>query len=187
METSADRYDQDAACLQRIQQREEQALAEIYDRFGGMIYPLLLRLTGDRGVAEELLQDVFLTVWRSAPTWDPRRGSVQSWIVTIARHRAIDYLRSRKNPSLPLLHDVASNEMGPDEVAVSASLSSAVRESVDALPPIYKDVLDTVYFSGLSHHETAARLGIPLGTVKSRLRLALQRLARSLRLRGVVR
>lgn len=187
MELSADRHEHDADHLERIRRRDEAALGQLYDRFGGPVYSMLLRMTGDQGAAEELLQDVFLTVWRSASTWDPRRGSVQAWIVAIARHRAIDYLRTTKNSSLPLMHDIVSPEAGPDEAAVKASVASAVRESLDDLPKIHRDVLDAIYFAGLTHHETAQMLGIPVGTVKSRLRLALQRLARSLRLRGVVR
>lgn len=187
MEVSANRHDRDADHLSRIQQKEEGALAELYDRYGGLLYSLLLRMTGERGVAEELLQDVFLTVWRSASTWNPKRGSVQAWLVAIARHRAIDYLRKQQKPSLPLQHELISSELGPDEIAMNTAISSEVRDCVNDLPTIYRDVLDAVYFSGLTQREAAAELGIPLGTVKSRIRLALQRMARRLRVRGVVK
>lgn len=186
MELAAERFARDADYLSRIQQKDEAALAELYDRYSGLLYTLLLRMTGKPGVAEEVMQDAFLTVWRSAATWDPKRGSVQAWLVAIARHRAIDHLRKQEIPSVPLQHKVAAAELGPEEIAVESAISSAVRDSVNDLPAIYRDVLDAVYFSGLTQREAADQLGIPLGTVKSRIRLALQRVARRLQVKGVV-
>lgn len=183
---SAERFDRDAEFLRRIQQKDEAALAELYDCYGGLLYTLILRMTGKPGAAEEVMQDTFLTVWNSASAWDPERGSVQAWLVTIARHRAIDFLRKQEQPSFPLQPTVASTDLGPDEVAVQSAMSAAVRDSVNELPDIYREVLSAVYFSGLSQREAADQLGIPLGTVKSRVRLALQRVARRLHLRGVV-
>lgn len=186
MEPSVERRGTDVLVLRRIQQKDEGALAELYDRYGALLFGLMLRMTGERGAAEELLQDVFLTVWRSSAAWDPARGSVQAWLVTIARHRAIDFLRRRPAPSFPLEHEPPASGAAPDEMVVHAVTSGVVREAVDGLPPMYRDVVKAVYYAGLTHRETAELLGIPSGTVKSRIRLAFERLSRRLRSRGVV-
>lgn len=175
----------DAHILGRIQTKDEAALGELYDRYSPLLFPLLLRMTEERGAAEEILQDVFLTVWRSSATWDPQRGSVRAWLVTIARHRAIDFLRKRRIQFVPLEREPLAADSTPDEIAVSTLTSDVVRESIRSLPSMYRDVLEAVYFSGLTHREAADRLSIPLGTVKSRLRLAFARLLRSFHARGL--
>lgn len=173
--------------IRRIVAQDESALAELYDRYAPLLFSLAVRMVGEGDTAEEILQDVFLSVWRSAGTWDAGRSSLQAWLVAITRHRAIDALRRRKAPPIPLAADVPSGALGPDEAALSAALSQDVRAALAELPPEFREVLDTVYFAGLTHREAAERLGIPQGTVKSRLRLALERLGRRLRARGYLR
>lgn len=182
---SSEECDNDAHILGRIQTKDEAALGALYDRYSALLFSLLLRITGERGAAEEILQDVFLTAWRSAATWDPQRGSARAWLITIARHRAIDFLRKRRIRFVPLEREPLSDESSPDEIAVSTLTSAVVRESISSLPSMYRDVLEAVYFSGLTHRKAADLLSIPLGTVKSRLRLAFERLARSFRSRGL--
>lgn len=176
METS------DAELMRRIQAGDEQALARLYDRYGGLVYTLALRMCGRQDVAEEIVQDVFLAVWRRGASWDPKRGSVQGWLLAIARHRAIDHLRTvRHPPPVPLTDHWASNGAGPAELAEQNDAARSVRRAVTQLPDKLRETLEVVYYGGLSHSQAAARLGIPAGTVKSRLRLAVERLARVLR------
>lgn len=187
MELPFDRREDDNQLLFRIQSRDERALEALYDRYGGLLFALLLRMLGEREMAEEVLQDVFLTVWRASSVWDHQRGSVQAWLVAIARNRAIDQLRKRRAPSVPLTFDLPSTDERPDEVAVERAISAEVKESVSSLPDMYREVLEAVYFSGLTQKEAAQALEIPYGTVKSRLRLAFERMARALRARGLTR
>lgn len=179
----------DEALMQRIAQRDEAALAELYDRYGALLYSLALRMVGTSEIAEEVLQDALLAVWRSAWMWDAGKSSLQAWLVTITRHRAIDALRKTKTrtPVLPLQSDLTSDEPSPDEAFFSEAASRQVREALGELPVQLREVLEVVYFAGLSHREAAERLGIPPGTVKSRLRLALERMGRRLRARGLWR
>lgn len=188
MKAPAHQPNTDASLLRAIQQRNEDALAELYDRYAAMLYTFALRICGERGQAEEVLQDVFSTVWRAADLWDPDRGSVQAWLVTMTRHKAIDAMRANpKGRPLPLVFDVASDEEGPAERAEAQAIKLEVRAAVEQLPPAYREVLEAAYFSGLSQRQISERLGLPYGTVKSRIRLAIQRLARLLRARGLHR
>lgn len=173
--------------IRRITERDESALAEMYDQYAPLLFSLAVRQVGEGEVAEEILQDVFLAVWRSAHTWEAGRSSLQAWLVAITRHRAIDALRRREKPAVPIAADAVSEAAGPDEAALSSALSQEVREALAELPAKFREVVDVVYFSGLTHREASQKLGIPQGTVKSRLRLALDRLGRRLRARGHLR
>lgn len=176
----------DQELLARIARRDEAALATLYDRYAGLLYSLALRICGEPQAAEEVLQDVFLTVWRSADRWDPARGSVQAWLVTITRHRAIDHLRKKNaEPPLPLHNGATRDEATPDEIAENRELARDLRRAIDQLPADFRDVLELVYFSGMTQREAAEALAIPYGTVKSRIRLALERIARFLNGQGV--
>lgn len=171
----------DAELMRRIQEGDQEALACLYDRYGGLVYTLALRMCGHRDVAEEIVQDVFLAVWRRGTSWDPERGSVQGWLVAIARHRCIDHLRSMQPPELPLEPHWASNGAGPAELAETADAARSVRAAVRQLPDKLRETLEVVYYGGLTHSQAAVKLGIPAGTVKSRLRLAVERLAQILK------
>jgi len=126
-------------------------------------------------------------VWRSARTWEPEKSPLQAWLAAVTRHRAVDALRKARASALPLEADMRSDDPGPDETLLSQAASREVREAVAALPQKLRDVLEVAYSSGLTHREAAEKLGIPQGTVKSRLRLALARVGRRLRARGLVR
>jgi len=187
MNSIPDPSSHDEALMRRIAQRDEAALAELYDRFAPLLFSLALRMVGKSEIAEEVLQDAFLSVWRSAATWDARKSSLQAWLVAVTRHRAIDALRKAKSPALPLEIDLISDAPGPDETILFRVASREVREAVRELPANLREVLEIVYFSGFTHREAARELGIPQGTVKSRLRLALERMGRRLRARGLWR
>ncbi|MCG8424688.1 MAG: sigma-70 family RNA polymerase sigma factor [Proteobacteria bacterium] len=152
------------------------ALSEIYNRFGGMVMAVLYRIMGSRAEAEELLQEVFLELWRRAPTYDPTRASVSTWVVTIARSRGIDALRARQRrgggrhqpvEEAPLMQ--APEHERPDERMATNQRSQRVREALAELSDVQREALELSYFGGMSHREIAEHIDIPVGTVKSRI------------------
>lgn len=158
------------------------AVMALYDRFAPALMAVALRVTGSRAEAEDVLQDVFARVWREAVTFDRARGTAAAWLVTLARNRAIDAVRARKRRrgheddlgrDEPVTLDAPAS---PEASVVDAELSVAVRAALDTLRPEQRAVLELAYFGGLSHSEIAARLGQPLGTVKTRIAQAVKRL-----------
>lgn len=181
-ETEAESTAPDAALIQRIVQRDESALAALYDRYAAMLMSVLNRILRDKQAAEEILQDIFYQLWRTAARFDASRGSLPGWLVVIARHRAISRLR-RHNPA-------AGEQLGEGAVVVPVSLETVVaqrellgrvRTAVGGLPEGQRAVLELAYFEGMTHSEIARHTGDPLGTVKTRLRTALEALKRNLR------
>ncbi len=156
------------------------ALAQVYDRHGGLVYSLSLRLLRNTHDAEELLHDVFLQLWRKARTIDLRRGSVAAFLVTVTRNRCIDRLRSRSaRPATASLPETDTTSAGGPSPAFTASLTEAratIRAAMSMLPEAEHRVLRLAYFDGLSHSQIAERTGSPLGTVKGRARNGLRRL-----------
>jgi len=156
------------------------AFSQFYDRFSPIVYALALRMLKAQSDAEDLLQEVFLQVWRQAAAYDAERGSPEAWLINIARSRAIDKLRSirRREKSFVLTEDPAASESSADvEMSVEESETKLIMNSALAsLPAAQRRVLELAYFDGLSQSEIAARLAEPLGTVKTRMRAAIQRL-----------
>jgi RNA polymerase sigma-70 factor (ECF subfamily) len=168
---------QDAAQLAAVASGSTEAFRAVYDRYGRMVYSIAFRILQDSQLAEECVQDVFVEVWRHAKRYDPTRARPSTWICAIARNRALDAVRSRGRRPVPQA-DVELPGTSPDSVDVLAAADEAVHvaEAMATLQPAQLEVLQLAYFDGLSHSEIAARLALPLGTVKSRLRLALDRL-----------
>ncbi|HEY2955849.1 MAG TPA: sigma-70 family RNA polymerase sigma factor [Candidatus Eisenbacteria bacterium] len=170
----------DRRCMDRLRAGDPKALEELYDRHTPLLYGMVLRIVGRAPDAEEVLQDAWIKVWRSAETWDPERGSVVAWLLTLARSRAIDRLRSAASRSR------AEGASGGEETMAAApepAASAAHRELhervVSALGELgskQREVLELAYFAGLSQSEIASRVGAPLGTVKSWTRQGLMRL-----------
>jgi RNA polymerase sigma-70 factor (ECF subfamily) len=153
-------------------------LEALYDAHHRQAIGLAYRLLGDVGDAEEAVQEVFLAAWRSGHTYDPARGSTHTWILSMVRNRSIDVLRARKRrPVQPLAEGVDPPDTSdvPAE-AVSNVDAQAARVALEALPPEQKQAIELAYFAGLSHSEIAAQLAAPIGTVKGRIRLGLDRL-----------
>ena len=153
-------------------------LEALYDAHHRQAIGLAYRLLGDLGDAEEVVQEAFLAAWRSGHTYDATRGSTHTWLLSMVRNRSIDVLRARKRrPVQPLAEGVDPPDASdvPAE-AVSNVDAQAARAAMDALPPEQKQVIELAYFAGLSHSEIAAQLAAPIGTVKGRIRLALDRL-----------
>ncbi len=165
-------------------QGDPQALAAIYDRYGRLVFSIALHVTDDRLSAEEVTQDVFQIVWRQAHTFRTAAGSLGAWITGITRHRAIDEIRSRRYKSrrrdLWLDNAPMAELRDREEFEQQAVLRTEVRAAVAALPAEHRRAIELAYFGGLTGPEIAASLGIPLGTVKTRLRLGLVRLRAAL-------
>jgi len=168
----------------------QDALAELYDRYASLAYGIALRVLGDPGRAEDAVQEAFLNVWNRAAAFDPARGSLRSWLLAAVRNRSIDYLRGRgaherqEQELQPVAATVALNDPWHE---VSLKLErDAVREAMTSLPPEQRQALELAYFGGYSQHEIANLTRVPLGTVKGRIRLALEKVSSYLRGRGLV-
>jgi RNA polymerase sigma-70 factor, ECF subfamily len=166
--------------MTRVIRQDQQALAELYDRFGGLVFSLARHVLQDAGMAEEITQDIFLKVWQQALTWDESRGKFVSWLMTMTRYTAIDRLRKeqrrpiRTSSSIDDLYDVIADTEQADE---SLRLDGeTLRVLMTRLPSEQTDLIQLAFFGGLSHSEIANRTGLPLGTVKTRLRLGMQKL-----------
>jgi RNA polymerase sigma-70 factor (ECF subfamily) len=174
----------DEELIKRVLRREELALSVIYDRYGRLVYTIALRITGDREASEEVTQDVFQAVWQAAGSFQPG-GSFAAWLTGIARHRAIDMTRSRRYRARA--REQTFEEFVPSDAATHNSqadalvLRTVIRAAMAELPPAQRQAIELAYYGGLTHVEIAARLGEPVGTVKSRMRLGLTRLRELLR------
>lgn len=168
----------DAELLARVADRDRDAFEVLYRRYVRSIFGLALRRLRDRAQAEEVTQDAFTAVWRSAHSYRPERGSAGGWLYTVARNAILD--RLRRNGRADTSHELpelASPEGGPDEQAEQSYTAWRVHRALEALNPNERQVIELAYWSGLSQTEVADFLGQPLGTVKTRTRSALARLA----------
>jgi len=170
--------------LARLRAREQAALAELYERLAPWVLGVAHRILGDADEADEVLSDVFVQVWRRIDQHDASRGPLTPWVLSIARNRSLDVLRRRgrwrRKAALVETEPNAEGEL--DEASVPGwPVHRAVHEALAALPEEQRRVVLLAYFEGLSHSEIAQRTGDPLGTVKTRLRLAQQKLEESLR------
>src|SRR5512146_799865 len=174
----------DQAVLLRIANGELAALEDLYDRYKTMAYSIAYRITNDATLAEDVVQDAFLGAWRNATRYVEGRGSVKTWLLSIVHHRAIDAIRRRRpTTDLPDVESALPAALTlPDVWAeVAAGLDAGmVRAALAALPDVQREALELAYFGGLTQHEIAERTGTPLGTVKSRMRLGLLAMRRSL-------
>ena len=173
---------EDSALLVAVAAGDRQALGTLYDRYSGVMLGLAIRILGSRREAEDLVQDVFMEAWKRAGDFDPRRGKARTWLLLRLRSRALDRKRSprlsrrvaldaadRREPAAP---DTAAAHFGPDRAKVRAAL--------EALPEEQRVIVLLAYFEGLSSAEIAARVGVPMGTVKSRVAAARKKLRRAL-------
>jgi len=172
----------DIGLIARIVVRDAAAVGELYDRHSRLLFGLILKIIKDRGEAEEMLQEVFMQVWTRADTYDVRLGAPIAWLVRIARNRAIDRLRAnsvraRTIEATPLPPPVET----PEARAATTEQGRAVVRALEALPPDQRQLIECAYFSGLTQSELAERFGLPLGTVKTRVRTGMMALRRDLR------
>jgi RNA polymerase sigma-70 factor (ECF subfamily) len=166
----------DEELLERVGQRDADAFETLYRRYSRSVLGLALRRLGDRGRAEDALQETFTAVWRAAKTYKPERGPAAPWLFAVARNSIADRGRARREPPAEA-PDEPSFEAGPDDQAELSWLSWRVHSALEILPDQERRLIELAYWSGLSQSEIAGLEGIPLGTVKTRTRSALARLA----------
>ena len=174
----------DQELMVRLSDGEVDALEGLYDRYSSLVFSIVVRVLTDRQLAEDVTQEVFLRLWRRPWSYDPERGKFRSWLMSVTRHRSIDERRrvvrrlrqeARDDDGMPEIaapgrfHD-------PQLEAVLADERRAVREAMTRLPPVQREVIELAYFGGLTQVEVAALTGEPLGTVKTRIRLGIQKL-----------
>jgi RNA polymerase sigma-70 factor (ECF subfamily) len=171
----------DEALLALLARSDDDALAELYDRYGRAAYALALRILRDAALAQDAVQEAFLTAWRTAPSYDPRRGAPSTWLMTLVHRRAVDVVRREDRRRAAPLDDapVASGD-ATDETAELRIERRRVQDALALLAPNEREALELAYYGGLSQSEIAERLGVPLGTVKSRMFAGLARLREAL-------
>ena len=176
----------DAALIERLLQRDVRAFEELYDRHSRIVYGLVLRILQQASTAEEVMQDIFLQLWRNARHYDGARGPFLPWLLTLARNRALDQLRlkserqRRREEQSEQLPAAAGSRPDFEGHLDDQRRAARVRELMSALKPQQRRAIELAYFEGLSHSEIAARLGEPLGTVKSWIRNGLLKLKEGL-------
>jgi RNA polymerase sigma-70 factor (ECF subfamily) len=173
----------DQSLIRLIARSQESALSELYDRYSRLVYSLALNAVGDPATAEEITQDVFIRIWDHAGTYQAEKSKVVTWIASITRYRSIDVIRRRKirpeSQSVSWEIEPSAIEMNPINVEETVEISQKrwrVRQAISMLPEEQRQALAYAYFQGYTHREIAEVLGEPLGTVKTRIRLAMQKL-----------
>jgi RNA polymerase sigma-70 factor, ECF subfamily len=167
--------------IRRMAAGDREAFSRFYDRYAPLVYPLILRVVRDRSDAADVLQEVFWEAWQGASAYDPARGTPEAWMITRARTRAIDRVRAVRRRSATFVPPVdeglaaAPVEAGGD-AAERAEDRGVIRTALEALPPPQREVIELAYYAGLTQTEIAERIRQPLGTVKTRIRLGLERL-----------
>jgi len=167
----------DADLLRLVAGGDRHAFEELHRRYARSVLGIALRRIGDRGRAEDATQDTFTSVWRSAARYDPSRGAATSWIFTVARNAITDGLRRRPEPTVDDPPELAEPGPGPADAAEAEWVSWRVHRALEMLPEQERSLVELAYWSGLSQSEIADYLSLPLGTVKTRTRAALRRLA----------
>ena len=171
----------DTLLLQRIAQGDSQALAELYDAHSRLLYTLILRIVRSASDAQDVLQETLLLVWRRAEQYDPTLGSPAAWLVRIARNRAIDRWRANGRHASRHSndeHDTPSRGDAPDAVVAEGESVTIISAALERLPPEQSELIELAFFEGYTQAELAERCGLPLGTVKSRMRAGLSALRR---------
>ena len=183
---------EDVALMRRIVEADETALGALYDRWVRSLYSLVLHLLKDPDEAEDVVEETFWQAWKKADSYEPSKGAVSTWLLTIGRRKALDRLRAKRRSGADTVSgdfsfaDLPSTAPDPSMEVEGAELREQVRNALSELPDEQREVLELGYFSGLSQSEIAEATGQPLGTVKTRMRLAMQKLREPLSMhRGV--
>jgi RNA polymerase sigma-70 factor, ECF subfamily len=163
--------------VERAAGGDQSAMADLYDASSARVFGLAVRILGDRNAAEDVVVEVYAQAWKSASSFDAQRGKVRAWLLTLTRSRAIDVLRSRRRepPSDPLdaASEVHSGGPGPEDQSSELQRRNYVRAALENLRPEQRQAIELAYFSDFSHSEIALKLGQPLGTIKTRIRLGM--------------
>jgi len=170
----------DDVLIEALARQDLGALETLYDRYGKIAFSLAYRIVGERGAAEDVVQDAFLSVWRQAGSYRRERGSPKTWLMAIVHHRSIDRLRAHASggATVPLddVRDEVDEAPGVWQQVWTTMRGESVRDALDRLPVEQKKSIELAYFSGYSQSEIAQLMGVPLGTVKGRMRIGLQKL-----------
>jgi RNA polymerase sigma factor (sigma-70 family) len=181
MQVEASQEDRDL--VKRLKLRDGQAMVALYDKYGGLVYSIIFRAVGDRATAEDLVQETFLRIWNRVQTFDETKGRFEGWLVTVARNRAFDYLRSVKNrptQSFARLEDLeqagcfVNKDDKADDQADRIGKQKAVSQALQGLKEDQREVIELTHFEGMTQTEISEKLNKPLGTVKSLVRSALK-------------
>lgn len=164
--------EEDRSLLARVRDRDQAAMARIFDRYSGMAYAIALRVLNDSGQAEDVMQDVFFQIWRNPNTFVPERGSLGAWLAVVVRNRSVDAIR-RRRPSEPVEELFLADSTDFASGVEREDTLDRVRGIVKGLPAEQRESLELAFFGGLTHAEIAKQKGEPLGTVKTRIRMAL--------------
>ena len=170
----------DEELLAAVGRRDEAAVAALYDRYGRLAFSLAYRILGDQGAAEDVVQEAFLNVWRRAASFQPGRGSVRTWLLSIVHHRAIDRLRgtagrARRDTALEEVDRVAALDDPWRDVELTLQ-RDVLKKGLATLPEEQRRTIELAYFGGYTQTEIAGAMGVPVGTVKGRMRIGLQKL-----------
>ncbi|MCY0901528.1 MAG: sigma-70 family RNA polymerase sigma factor [Firmicutes bacterium] len=181
----------DDELLDGIAQQDRAAMTALYDRYERLVYSFAVRAVRDRSAAEEIVQDVFVKVWRSAERYDASQGKLSTWLLTIARRTAIDMHRKTQRRLIPeLMEDeqlaqVHDDEAGPEAIVEAHALRDIIQEALARLPDDQRATIERMYYQGYTQREIAESMDVPLGTVKGRIRLGLSRLKEQLLATGL--
>jgi len=175
------------AVRDRLVARDPGALSDLYDQFGSYVFGLAVRVLGDRHAAEDVTQEVFLSLWERPEAFEPARGRLRTFLGTLAHRRAVDVVRREEARRRRAARDAATATPIPDvgELAMAIVTAEQVRAEVSRLPDEQRAAIELAYFGGRTYRQVAAELGIPEGTAKSRMRLGLGRIATALEAQGV--
>lgn len=169
----------DRILIDRVKNRDKAAFGEIYSRFSQIVFNLVYRILKDREEAKEVVQEIFLQVWRKAASYDSERGAVSTWIINIARNRSIDRLRAlgHRDRSMQIDEERLNSKFDLSRIIEDREeRRKVIQNALDTLPEDQRAAIEMVYFDGYTHVETAERLGEPVGTIKTRLRLGVAKL-----------
>lgn len=175
----------DRELAERLQRRDTQAMADLYDRFGRLVYSVIFAIVRDTGVAEDLLQETFLRIWNRVHAFDSARGALGPWLLTVARNRAIDYIRSADARAAKNSLELEEREhpslfLNSEEAVLNKDQAKIIRAAMANLTDHQRQVIQLAYYEGLSQTEIAEKIGQPLGTVKTWARSALKKLREDL-------
>ena len=177
----------DVQIIQRVVAGDQQALGELYDRWSKPAFSLARRVCGDEGLAEDVVQEVFIAFWREPARFDPARGAFGSWLLTLVHHKAVDAVRREsaiRRRTVPAAEDGEEWSVAPgpgaDQAALGAVVAGQVRDALGRLPNEQREALALAYYGGYTQREVATLTGVPLGTVKSRMFTGVQRLRSAL-------
>lgn len=168
--------------LGAMAQREQQALAELYDRYAAVLYSLALKILGNASTAQDVVQEAFLTAWRKAALYSQKRGNVRTWLIVLCRNLAIDHYRAKmrqasRRVELETIGEILiEHDQSPADAAVAKEDGRLLQQALEQLPREQRDVIELAYFRGLSQSEIAEATNTPLGTVKTRTRQAMMKL-----------